>query len=90
VQAKKTQRDKDWPMIRRLLEADYFRHRTEASPGQIVFWLRELRMPPLLIECARAHREEAARLSTERSLLVQALAADEDGLAEGLSRVPSR
>lgn len=27
VKAKKTQRDKDWPMIRRLVEADYFRHR---------------------------------------------------------------
>jgi hypothetical protein len=24
VRAKKTQRDKDWPMIRRLLEADFF------------------------------------------------------------------
>jgi hypothetical protein len=24
VQAKKTQRDKDWPMIRRLVEANYF------------------------------------------------------------------
>ncbi len=26
VKAKKTQRDKDWPMIRRLVEANYFAH----------------------------------------------------------------
>ncbi len=29
VKAKKTQRDKDWPMIRRLVEADYFKHREQ-------------------------------------------------------------
>ncbi|MBI3982032.1 MAG: hypothetical protein HY337_03915, partial [Gemmatimonadetes bacterium] len=85
VQAKKTQRDKDWPMIRRLLEADYFRHRTEPSPEHIDWWLRELRTPSLLIECAHAHRAEAVRLSTERALLASALAADEDDLVASLS-----
>ena len=33
VQAKKTQRDKDWPMIRRLVEAHYFQNRDQAQPG---------------------------------------------------------
>lgn len=28
VQAKKTQRDKDWPMLRRLIEVNYFANRT--------------------------------------------------------------
>ena len=50
VQAKKTQRDKDWPMIRRLLEANYFENRQRPTPQRIVFWLRELRTAPLLIE----------------------------------------
>jgi hypothetical protein len=31
VASKKTQRDKDWPMIRRLIEADYFNRREDAS-----------------------------------------------------------
>jgi hypothetical protein len=37
VQAKKTQRDKDWPMIRRLVEANYFQHRRKPSTTQIKF-----------------------------------------------------
>ncbi|MFN7946695.1 MAG: hypothetical protein U0Z53_15190 [Blastocatellia bacterium] len=31
VKAKKTQRDKDWPMIRRLVEADYFSQRDQPA-----------------------------------------------------------
>ena len=52
VQAKKTQRDKDWPMIRRLLEANYFENRQRPTPQRIAFWLRELRTAALLIETA--------------------------------------
>ena len=53
VQAKKTQRDKDWPMVRRLLEAHFFENRDHATAGPIRFWLRELRTPELLIEAAQ-------------------------------------
>jgi hypothetical protein len=52
VQAKKTQRDKDWPMIRRLVDTNYFQNRASATPSQINFWLRELRTPELLVELA--------------------------------------
>jgi hypothetical protein len=52
VASKKTQRDKDWPMIRRLVEANYFEHRSDATGARITFWLRELRTADLLIECA--------------------------------------
>jgi hypothetical protein len=45
VQAKKTQRDKDWPMVRRLIEAHYFQNREQATTAQVRFWLRELRTP---------------------------------------------
>ena len=42
VQAKKTQRDKDWPMIRRLVDASYASARDAAvSDEQIDFWLAE-------------------------------------------------
>jgi hypothetical protein len=50
VRAKKTQRDKDWPMIRRLVEAHYFEHRGRPMRTHISFWMRELRTPTLLME----------------------------------------
>jgi len=50
VNAKKTQRDKDWPMIGRLMERSYFERDMKPSQEQIEFWLRELRTPELLVE----------------------------------------
>jgi hypothetical protein len=69
VVAKKTQRDKDWPMIRRLVEADYFRHKSGPKPGQVEFWLRELRTPELLVELVRRRPALARRLEATRPLL---------------------
>ena len=37
VQAKKTQRDKDWPMMRRLIEVNYFANCDRPGPEQIGF-----------------------------------------------------
>jgi hypothetical protein len=37
VQAKKTQRDKDWPMLRRLVEVNYFANRDHPNADQIRF-----------------------------------------------------
>ena len=48
VKAKKTQRDKDWPMIRRLVEAHHRQFTHEPTPAIIGFWLRELTTPELL------------------------------------------
>ncbi len=72
VQAKKTQRDKDWPMIRRLVEAHYFQHQKNPNPAQVKFWLRELRTPELLNEVARAHAAQCRRLVSARPLLAHA------------------
>lgn len=69
VRAKKTQRTKDWPMVRRLLEAYYLRHRSSASPEQQRFLLRELRTPELVIEAVKAWPETARGIIPERSLL---------------------
>lgn len=55
VQAKKTQRDKDWPMLRRLLEVHYLENRAAPREERIRFWLRELRTPSLLREVAVSH-----------------------------------
>jgi hypothetical protein len=69
VQAKKTQRDKDWPMIRRLMEAHYYDHHSHPSPAQIRFWLRELRTPELLREIVREYSKAANSLERSRPLL---------------------
>jgi hypothetical protein len=76
VQAKKTQRDKDWPMIARLMETDYAAHRASPPAGRIAFWLREMRTPELLVSLAAEHSELAKTLSAERPLLTQAAAGD--------------
>ncbi len=80
VRAKKTQRDKDWPMIRRLVEASYFSRSGDPNP-QVEFWLRELRTPDLLIAVSAGHREEALRLADVRLALHAALRADRDEVA---------
>ena len=72
VQAKKTQRNKDWPMIQRLVEAHYFQHRDNPAPAHLRFWLRELRTPELLIELARSHSALCRRLAPRRPLLAAA------------------
>jgi hypothetical protein len=69
VQAKKTQRSKDWPMLQRLLEAHYLQHRDLPTPVQLRFWLLELRTPELLVEAARSCAGLARELSNQRPLL---------------------
>lgn len=76
VQAKKTQRAKDWPMIQRLIEAHWFNHKHEPTPQRIEFWLLECRSPEILIELAEAHQAEADRLQSSRPLLSAALSQD--------------
>ncbi|MBI5773645.1 MAG: hypothetical protein HZA89_07880 [Verrucomicrobia bacterium] len=73
VQAKKTQRDKDWPMIRRLVEAHYFQNNAKPTVVQAKFWLQELRTPQLLLEVAQAHAGLARRLAVKRPLLKPAV-----------------
>jgi hypothetical protein len=83
VQAKKTQRDKDWPMIRRLTEVHYFTNREHPTRHQINFWLQELRTPELLIELA-ANRELPRRLILKRPLLKLARGGKETDLRKAL------
>ena len=76
VNAKKTQRDKDWPMIRRLVEAHYFQYRLKASPAQVRFWLLELRSPGILLELAGRQPAACRRLIPVRPLLAHAAAGE--------------
>ena len=84
VQAKKTQRPKDWPMLQRLLEAHYLAHRQNPSAETQAFWLRELRTPELLMEAARIAPELARSFAQGRPLLVAAISEDARKLEEGL------
>jgi len=83
VLAKKTQRDKDWPMIRRLMEQAYY-EAPSPTPKQIEFLLAELRSPDLLLALTRAHPEEAKRSNriAVRAALSNAPGAIEAALAE--------
>lgn len=69
VHSKKTQRDKDWPMIRRLVEAHYFQNLEHPTTHQILFWLSELRTPEILIDLAQNYPKELKRIIPQRSLL---------------------
>ena len=84
VQAKKTQRDKDWPMIRRLVEAHYFQNRAKSNPAQIRFWLLELRTPEILLELAKRHPATCRRLASTRPLLSHAVTGKLEQLQQAL------
>ncbi len=85
VQAKKTQRDKDWPMIRRLVEAHYFENREASTPARVRFWLTELRTPELLVEVAGKAPAVARRLAATRPLLAHAISANTEKLLQALA-----
>src|SRR5713226_9379989 len=76
VRAKKTQRDKDWPMVRRLVEADFDKHVKSPAKQQILFWLREARNPQLLAELCRRFSRWARQIARVRPAVRYALRGD--------------
>lgn len=90
VASKKTQRDKDWPMVRRLVEVSYDQGFSSPTPARIAFWLRELRTPGLLIDCTRWFPDDASRLANERAALQAALSGDIEGIREELAAEETR
>jgi hypothetical protein len=84
VKAKKTQRAKDWPMIARLVEANYFAHAAAPTAAQLEFWFEEVRTPHLLLALADKYPRECELLVARRPLLDLALARDEANLRTAL------
>ncbi|MCA9060696.1 MAG: hypothetical protein KDA85_19425, partial [Planctomycetaceae bacterium] len=84
VIAKKTQRDKDWPMIRRLVEAHYEEFQSNPTVDQVRFWLRESRTPDTLIRVAADHPEILREIIRTRPLLAEAMAASCSALLQEL------
>lgn len=80
VMAKKTQRDKDWPMIRRLIESDIFNESGIPSRNKICFWLAECRTPELLISLAAEYPDLVSNMLTNRPLLKYATDANSEKL----------
>jgi hypothetical protein len=85
VASKKTQRDKDWPMVRRLVEVSYDSGFSSPTSERIDFWLRELRTPELLVESVRRFPEEAGRVAAQREVVRAAIERDLDGVREALT-----
>jgi hypothetical protein len=86
VAAKKTQRDKDWPMVRRLVEAHIAQHWTTASAEKVEFWLLECRTPELLRDIAAEHPETATEQAHHRPLLQEAAQGNLARLRESLAQ----
>jgi hypothetical protein len=85
VQAKKTQRDRDWPMVRRLVEVHYLSNREHGAPDQVGFWLAELRTPALLAEAASLYPDRAAALAGRRPALALVARADAEAVEAALA-----
>jgi hypothetical protein len=90
VKAKKTQRDKDWPMIQRLMEVQYLNGIEDCARQDIDFWLQELRTPELLIEAVQKFSKEADVLSPTRPLLKIAMNGDVEKLDRALMEEVAR
>lgn len=84
VKAKKTQRDKDWPMIRRLIEAHYAQNRDQPNPEQVRFWFQESRSESILVELAKKYPDLLSEVAKSRPLLSLAAAGDEASLTKAL------
>jgi hypothetical protein len=80
VQAKKTQRNKDWPIIELLVAIHYRENSATPRPDWVDFWLREGRTPELLRELTVRFPTEARELLSARPLLAHAAAGELDTL----------
>jgi len=86
VTAKKTQRDKDWPMVRRLVDAHYDEFRDSPTEDQIRFWFKESRTPEVLIRLADEYRDLVQEVLAHRKLLGQALSGSRSAVQQELSQ----
>lgn len=86
IKAKKTQREKDWPMIRRLVDAHYEQNQNEPTDERVRFWLRESRSPEVLIRVAAEYPDLLRAMLSERPLLVEVMAASATALQQGLDQ----
>ncbi len=86
IRAKKTQRDKDWPMIRRLVDAHYEEFRDDPNEDRVRFWLRESRTPEVLIRVGAENFEIMREEAKQRPLLAEAMGASKTAILQELDQ----
>jgi hypothetical protein len=84
VHAKKTQREKDWPMISALVEGHYLATGSSPNPERARFWLLETRTPERLQDLVARFPDESQALLSRRPLLALAMDGDFPRLREAL------
>ena len=84
VNAKKTQRGKDWPVIDALVSIHHTENSDSPTSEWIEFWLSEARSPELLIDLVQRFSSEVPRLAEKRPLLNLAVSGDLPRLREAL------
>ena len=84
VQAKKTQREKDWPMIDALVEGHYRVLGGTPTPERVAFWLAESRTPERLIALAQRFPRETHAQTSRRPLLRLAFSGEREALRAAL------
>ncbi len=72
VQAKKTQRAKDWPVIEALVSIHFRENAANPQPHWVAFWLSEARSPELLLDLVARFPAEVASMLAARPLLALA------------------
>jgi hypothetical protein len=85
LKAEKTQRDKDWPMIRRLIDAHFEEFKASPAEEQVRFWLSESRTPETLISLTNEYPAISSEVRRHRPLLSEAQAASRSAIRQELS-----
>lgn len=84
LQSKKTQRDKDWLMLKRLVENDINLNKGSPSEDKIRWWLLESRNIESLIRLAKDYPALAKKCAGKRPLLSLAIQQDIKNLSKQL------
>jgi len=84
VEAKKTQRTRDWPIIELLVAIHYRENGANPRPDWVEFWLGQARTPELLGELVRRFPNQARAQSGRRPLLHLAFSGQSEVLREAL------
>lgn len=84
VNAKKTQRTKDWPIIELLVAIHYRENAATPRPDWIEFWLQQARSPELLAELVGRFPKPARAQSPRRPLLDLAFSGESEALRAAL------
>jgi hypothetical protein len=84
VKSKKTQRDKDWLMIKTLTETNYAENIHNPTENMKKFWFSELRIPEHLIAISARYEDVANAKISSRPLIKHAINRNLDKLKQAL------